>query len=277
MTQAQAALATKHGKLAQIAPAFAEILDWQLLLAEIDTDEFGSFDGTKPRLLSPRETVLAKAKAGAEKLGLRFGLASEGTIGAHPQYPFSTSDAELIGFVDLELGTELVVSHVSPKIFAARFELSKRQQLPDFVSLFDLPNHALIVRAHLSQEEIIHKGITSASKVRQILEELASNPGFEKAVIESDFRAMHSPSRQRNIEACARLAAGRISTLCPACNYLGWGVKGYEFGLVCSICGFENGHLARAEILGCISCSHEVTDGLKPNAARPEQCLSCNP
>lgn len=277
MTKVQASLATKHGKLAQIAPAFEERLGWEVVLANIDTDEFGSFDGATPRLHSPKETVLAKARAGAVFLGTRFGLASEGTIGHHPSYPLSTSDHELIGFVDLELGTELVVSHVSPAIFAARLELTKDPELPDLDALFDLPNHALIIRALLPQEEIVHKGITSATEARKILEDLVAKPGFDKALVESDFRAMHSPSRQRNIEACARLAAERLSTLCPACNYFGWGVKGHEFGSVCRVCGFENTHLARAVIHGCISCNYHVIDALTPDAAQPEQCLSCNP
>ena len=277
MTRVQTSLATKHGKLAQIAPAFEERLGWEVLLADIDTDEFGTFDGSTPRLHSPKETVLAKARAGAEFLGTRFGLASEGTIGHHPSYPLSTSDHELIGFVDLELGTELVVSHVSPTISAARLELAKDGELPDLDALFDLPNHALIIKALLPQEEIVHKGITSATEAAKILADLVAKPGFDKAIVESDFRAMHSPSRQRNIEACARLAAERLSTLCPACNYFGWGVKKHIFGLQCRVCGSANQHLAKAEVFGCLKCTHEVTRESARASAEPALCLICNP
>lgn len=277
MTKVQTSLATKHGKLAQIAPAFEERLGWEVLLADIDTDEFGSFDGLTPRLHSPKETVLAKARAGAEFLGTRFGLASEGTIGHHPSYPLSTSDHELIGFVDLELGTELVVSHVSPTISAARLELAKDGELPHLDALFDLPNHALIIKALLPQQEIVHKGITSASEAAKILADLVAKPGFDKAIVESDFRAMHSPSRQRNIAACARLTAERLSTLCPACNYFGWGLKSFIFGLECRVCGSANQHLAKAEVLGCLQCSHEVTRESARASAEPALCLICNP
>lgn len=277
MTKVQTSLATKHGKLAQIAPAFEERLGWEVLLADIDTDEFGSFDGSTPRLHSPKETVLAKARAGAEFLGTRFGLASEGTIGHHPSYPLSTSDHELIGFVDLELGTELVVSHVSPTISAARLELAKDGELPHLDALFDLPNHALIIKALLPQQEIVHKGITSATEAAKILADLVAKPGFDKAIVESDFRAMHSPSRQRNIAACARLTAERLSTLCPACNYFGWGLKSFIFGLECRVCGSANQHLAKAEVLGCLQCSHEVTRESARASAEPALCLICNP
>jgi hypothetical protein len=64
------ALATKHGKLDQLLPAFELLENFELVLAEIDTDVFGTFSGETPRLSSPLETAIAKAKAGAAKLGL---------------------------------------------------------------------------------------------------------------------------------------------------------------------------------------------------------------
>lgn len=277
MTKVQVSLATKHGKLAQISPAFSKELGWELFLAEIDTDEFGSFDGSKPRPGSPKETVLAKARAGAEFLGTRFGLASEGTIGQHPSYPFTTSDHELVGFVDLEFGTELVVSHVSPRIFAARLELVPGQEWPDFASMFDLPNHAVIVNLTHGAEIKIHKGISSDLEIHRLLNAASAEKSFTRAIIETDFRAMHSPSRQRNIETCARLAAERLAELCPSCDYFGWGVTGHRFGLACRACGFENQHLAKTEILGCLRCPHEISRELDRKFAEPENCLSCNP
>ena len=277
MTSIEVSLATKHGKLAQIAPVFEEVLGWQLLLAEIDTDEFGSFDGSVPRALSPRDTVLAKARAGAQFLGTRFGLASEGTIGYHPSYPLTTSDHELIAFVDLEFETELVVSHVSPKIVAEKLEVFDLVGLPDLMAKFDLPNHAVTLRAEVGGEILVTKGLTSPIEVIRILEHAISNPGFEKAALESDFRAMCSPSRQRNIEHCAALAANRLAESCPRCNYLGWGLKRFEFGLECRVCGFENHHLANSEVLGCLRCEHESTQKLGRSLAEPANCLSCNP
>jgi len=277
VTKVQASLATKHGKIAQLSPAFAEVLGWDLVLAEIDTDQFGSFDGSTPRLLSPKETVLAKARAGAEFLGTRFGLANEGTIGQHPSYPFSTSDLELIGFVDLELGTQLVISHLSPRIFAERLELVSGQEWPDFASMFDLPNHAVIVNLTHGAEIKIHKGISSDLEIQRLLQAASAEPRFSTVIIETEFRAMHSPSRQRNIEVCAQLAAQRLAQRCPSCDYFGWGVTGHHFGLACRDCGFENQHLAKTEIFGCLSCPHEINRGLDRKFADPANCLSCNP
>jgi hypothetical protein len=85
------ALATKHGKLRQIGPWIEALDDWTVELAEIDTDQFGTFSGEVARVKSPRDTAIAKAKAAAELLGSDYGLASEGTIGAHPAYPWVRS------------------------------------------------------------------------------------------------------------------------------------------------------------------------------------------
>ena len=97
-------MVTKHGKLAQLEPAFAQLPQWQLELAEVDnkvfdTDTFGTFNGEIPRTLSPKQTVIAKARAGAEMTGCDFAIASEGTIGPHPAFPFVTADHELLAFV----------------------------------------------------------------------------------------------------------------------------------------------------------------------------------
>lgn len=277
MTQVQVSLATKHGKLTQIAPAFRELLGWEVRLAELDTDEFGSFDGTKPRLLSPRETVLAKAKAGAELLGLRFGLASEGTIGAHPQFPFSTSDAELIGFVDLELKTELVISHISPKIVAQKLEITDSTSLELLAEKFDLPKHALNLTIESALGKRIVKGIFDSQTLAQEVSSAKQVEGDVRFLAESDFRAMSSPSRQQNIADCARKAAERIAQNCPACHYLGFGQTDFEYGVVCSGCGTLNQHVVSAEIHGCLACAHLVRIARSLTQIEPDRCLSCNP
>ena len=277
MTVIEAALATKHGKLAQIAPAFAELLDWQLVVAEIDTDEFGSFDGTKPRVLSPRETVLAKARAGAEFLGLRFGLASEGTIGPHPEYPLSTADAELIGLVDTELGTELVVSFVSPKIVAQKLDVTTTPDPVLLAEKFDLPNHAVNLKIQSGNQEMLLKGIFDPHLIIQEIAIAKRSDADARILLESDFRAMSSPSRQLNIAECAKRAAKRISRFCPSCNYLGFGQTGFEYGVQCVSCGTLNQQIAAAEIHGCLVCEHSVRIDRGLAHIEADRCLSCNP
>lgn len=87
MSETVVALATTHGKLEQIAPAFERLPDWRIVVADIDTDQFGTFSGEIERVLSPRETAIAKARAGMAAAGTAFGLASEGSIRPHPTVP----------------------------------------------------------------------------------------------------------------------------------------------------------------------------------------------
>lgn len=276
MKPTQASLATMHGKLDQIAPVFSEILGWELLLADIDTDKFGSFDGLTPRTLTPRDAAIAKAKAGAEHLGTRFGLASEGTIGSHPAYPFMTSDIELIALVDVENDKVLVASHVSPNIVAFKGELDPSTDLQSIFLKCDLPNHAVNILAMIDSKKEISKGIRDQEQLEEIVE-AAWRSGASQILVESDFRAMSSPSRQGNIIECAKKLAARVAAQCPACSYFGWGVTSYEFGARCIDCGFENQQVAKREILGCISCSHQERGAVLTASVSAAQCQLCNP
>jgi hypothetical protein len=109
--QNKVALATKHGKLDQLLPAFESLGNFDLVLAEIDTDAFGTFSGETPRLYSPLETAIAKAKAGAAKLDLDYGIASEGTIAPNPAIPWATIDHELLVLVCLSRDITIHETH----------------------------------------------------------------------------------------------------------------------------------------------------------------------
>jgi len=271
-----AALATMHGKQQQIAPAFERVLGWEVIVAEIDTDQFGSFDGLIPRELTPKQAAIAKAIAGAEALGTRFGIASEGTIGNHPDLPFVTSDFEVMALVDLAEGRELIVTHLSADIVAAREELTDHVDIAALAKKFDLPNHAVNLKVQTELGLQVVKGIHG---IDELDAEIASARRLARPatlVIESDFRAMSSPSRQRNIAALAEKTVARIASCCPDCGYLGWGLTRYEFGLSCRDCGFENPHLPKGGVNACLRCDLEQAFDLG-TAAESVNCLSCNP
>jgi len=270
------ALATMHGKQDQIQPAFQKYLGWEITVAEIDTDLFGSFDGIKPRELSPKDAALAKAREASKTKGLRFGLGSEGTIGHHPGLPFMTSDFEVLALVDQELELELVVTHLSPNIHAQRLVVDDGFDVEAAVKSFDLPNHAVIVLIETETDRGSIKGIKTQSDLEAAIAE-ARQQSTKQIILESDFRAMNSPSRQQNIAACAEKLAKRIAVKCPECDYLGFGAVGYEFGLKCRDCGYANEHLAQLEINGCISCQHEQRVDLGRDYAEPAECMQCNP
>ncbi len=268
------ALATKHGKLSQIGPWIEALDGWTIELAEIDTDQFGTFSGEVAREKSPRDTAIAKAKAAAELLGSDYGLASEGTIGAHPAYPWVNSDHEILALVRQTDDFVLVETFLSPDIQAHSEEVDENTDLDELAAKLDLPTHAAIIVADV--DTVLHKGVHDPSDFKKkVVEALLS--GNKKLRVENDFRAMHSPSRQLNISKCAELLANRIKTKCAACGEIGFGKVGYEYGLPCSDCDHVVESVANSERHACVSCEHTELRALGQTTVDPSRCDFCNP
>jgi hypothetical protein len=269
------ALATKHGKLNQLKPAFERLDNFELVLAEIDTDRFGTFSGEIPRPSSPLETAIAKAKAGAEELGVDYGLASEGTIGPNPATPWATMDHELLVLVCLSRNITIYETHQSASIVAKSQTLTPGSDLEAAFKLFDLPNHAVNLSFPNQSSRSIEKGLRDVGQLRTRIEELWAQ-GLEP-LLESDFRAMSSPSRQVNIQACADKLVARIAAHCPGCNEIGFGKISYEFGVSCLACGEVNSRIAKSEKLGCVACDFFELRDLWITSIDPSRCDGCNP
>jgi hypothetical protein len=270
-----AALTTRHGKQDAIAPAFRECLGLEIVITDIDTDTFGTFAGEVPRLDTPLNTAVAKARAGLAASGLPLGLASEGTIGADPQLPFVTSDLEIIVFIDAQ--RDIVVSEWvrSTKVLAFRESVLPDQDLDALTERADFPRHGLIVRSHEGAGGLIAKGITNKVDLEEAIEKCFAQSGI--AIVESDFRAHFSPTRMETIAACATKLAKRVATLCPTCSYPGWGVIEPARGLPCSACGSCIESAIRADRYGCTSCpaTHEIAR--REQRVDPRWCPLCNP
>ena len=271
------ALTTKHDKLRLIKPAFDEYVGCELFEVNLDTDQLGTFSGEIERVASPRETAIQKARLGMKETGLLLGIASEGSIGPDPAVPFIHSNIEHLVLVDDENGIVISEIHRSFEIIAATITAAPDQDLTSFLEKADFPNHALIVRPNTQIKSNCIKGINNHEQLMHAIEissQLSPN-GF--VVIESDLRAMHSPSRQRNIEEVAKLLAKRINLLCPNCQMPGWGRVGYEKGLNCSECELKNPDAIRQEKLGCVKCDHVELGNVIASVLDPAQCNFCNP
>ena len=265
----------RHGKLDQLKPAFERLENFELVLAEIDTDRFGTFTGETARLLSPLETAIAKAKAGAEELGLDYGLASEGTIGPNPATPWANVDHELLALVSLSRNITIYETHQSASIVAKSQTLTSGSDLETVFKQFDLPNHAVNLSYSTQSSHSIDKGLRDPDQLRNRIAELWSE-GVEP-LMESDFRAMSSPSRQANIQACAEKLVARIAAHCPGCNEIGFGKISYEFGVPCVGCGEVNLRIAKSEQLGCVACDFFELRDLGITSIDPSRCDGCNP
>ena len=271
------ALTTKHEKLKLIKPAFDEHIGCDLFEVNLDTDQLGTFSGEIERTLPPRETAIVKARLSINSTGSLIGMASEGSIGPDPMVHFINSNIEHLVLVDDE--KEIVISEVyrSFDITAATISATSKTDLTDFLQRADFPNHRLIVRSSKKRDGNCIKGIADLDELRDAIAKVSRTSPDGLVIVESDLRAMHSPSRQRNIAEVARLLAIRVSQLCPECQLPGWGRVGYEKGLYCSECGLDNPSAIRQEILGCVKCEHVELGMVISSELDPAQCNFCNP
>ena len=268
---------TKHDKAALLQPSFKDLLDISLVELPLDTDQLGTFAGEIERSAPPRETAIAKARLGIKSSGKRFGIASEGSIAADFALPWIHADYEVLVFIDAESNLVITETLHSREIVAASTTVRAGEDLTEFIKKADFPRHALIAQPVRSREPCIVKGITSLRDLVSAITECAAKSPTGEVKLESDFRAMHSPSRQENIRTLGRKLASRIAALCPECGTPGWGVVEYEKGVACIDCGELNSEAISQEILGCYRCDHKAIGATIKDSLDPAQCHFCNP
>lgn len=270
-------LTTKHDKFNLIAPILKSELGLNVVLHEADTDRLGTFSGEVERALSPRQTAIQKAKIGINALGHALGIASEGSIGPDSQLPFSQSDIEYLALVDTDLGIEVVERYRSLEIVAGDIVAEPDTYLEPFLERADFPNHKLIATPNSARSKNSIKGISNRTELEDAIVQLAKVSGDGKVLIQSDFRAHCSPSRQKNIVQATILLANRVKALCPECKAPGWGLVGYQIGLDCSSCGETVPNAISANISGCAKCPFEQIGEPLAKQADPANCDGCNP
>ena len=268
-----AAIATKHLKEKIVAPVF-ERLGIKVVVSNIDTDLLGTFSGEIPRVGTPKEVVLNKARLGITESALQYGLASEGAIGPDLSIPFVISDVECMAWIDTVLNLEILEFYRSFEIVAAHITVTKKDSLTNFLKRADFPNHSLIAKSENGSGQIF-KGIDTFERLETAINEISKES--EKLIIESDLRAHHSPSRRKNISAVAEKLVNRLSCLCPKCHAPGWGEVGYLYGLACLECkNFEEGAV-RGKIIGCAGCDYTEEQVGQKKFIAPAECSICNP
>lgn len=273
----RAILTSKHEKVSLIQPEFSRAFNLEVRELPLDTDLLGTFSGEIERIASPLETAIKKARLGMQASGISLGIASEGSIGADPAMPLLTSDMELLVLVDDERGLVISETFRSFDIHAGRREFRNGDDISEFLSRVDFPNHHLIVVTDGAEGVHSIRGISNTQKLHESIEELLAISPKGYVVIESDFRANHSPSRQVNIQAAAKQLANRVASLCPECATPGWGVVDYERGVECRGCGDINPDIAHREVLGCVKCAVRAPGKVVNDFIDPARCFSCNP
>lgn len=263
-------VATRHRKERAVAPAFASGPGLVLVAPDgLDTDRLGSFTGEIPRTGTMRETARRKAMLGLEVTGLSIAVASEGSFGPHPSVPFLPIGREVLIFVDMENGIEIVEEQVSERTNFAAIDMTDGAELDGFLLRAGFPRHAIVLR---SGGRIV-RGITSRGHLDRLLQETRG-----PVRLETDMRAHMNPTRMGEIARLAERLARRIATPCPVCEAPGFGVIGSERGLPCECCGTET-NLVRALLSSCSCCGHMVRGPRADQrlAAKPSECPECNP
>jgi hypothetical protein len=269
-----AVMPTMHDKGRLIAPAFKEILDMTIEEVHIDTDVLGTFSGEIERTGTSLETAIKKAQLGIEASGAPYAIASEGSIGPDPFMPFVNADIETMVFIDEILGIQVQATHKSNEILAFTTDTTKGN-LEKLLTKFDFPNHAVIVKPRDGTGAI--KGIKNLLDLEKAIEKSCTVSSDGQAIIESDLRAMSSPSRQKNISDAGLKLVRRLAQTCPECTIPGWGLTDYLKGVPCSECGEISHEAVRQEVLGCVACEFTALGTVINLTLDPSRCTSCNP
>lgn len=266
-------IATMHGKECVIAPILEKQLKVKTKIPEeFDTDQFGTFSGEVERKVSSYHSAKLKCLSALEIAGDTLGIASEGSFGPHPQFFFAPCDEELLLFIDLKNGIEVVHREISVQTNFMASEVKSLEELSDFAHRALFPSHGLILR---TDHELV-KGIVNWGELEKNWSRL-KNDG-QSVYVETDMRALFNPTRMAVIDLAVRNLAKKILTTCPQCDMPGFYVKDIQSGLPCRSCGFPT-RSPLTEISNCDKCNFQI-ENQYPNGIKfedPKYCDFCNP
>lgn len=276
-----AVVATMHGKERVLAPMLSASFGLDVrLAADLDTDQFGTFSREIPRVGSPLDAARAKISAAFRVMPLaRIGVASEGSFGPHPLFPFVPLGQELVLLIDRETGFELEGRHAGADTNFSHAVVADVDAAVEFAERSGFPRHGLIVMACAdgkpAPERALLKELTDLRAYETAIRELTSGGG--RAFVETDMRAHRNPTRMKAIERAMADLVRRMESACPACGLPGFDVTERIPGLPCGWCGVPT-DVTRDTIWSCRGCSFRDVRPATDNAtADPGLCQDCNP
>jgi hypothetical protein len=265
----QLLLSSKHLKEQILQPLFDPYGVELTVNLDFDTDEYGTFCGATPRLEGPKITVKEKCLAGMAFANKRQGLASEGSFGPHPNFPFLTMNEEWIVFLDLDENLEVYGHSLSLEVCHQQIDY-QTAQLEHFLTSIQFGTQGLVLK-DAKNGEVIAKGIT---KQDHLLDLIQQHPQW---LIETDLRAHLNPTRQKNIIAAGRDLIARMQSHCPQCAHPDFSVCAYSGHLKCSYCQQPTQTHQFLEYQ-CTNCQHKMIENRKDKDVEdPQFCNRCNP
>jgi len=290
---ARASLATKHAKLALVAPPLWSTLGMTVISVDVDTDNLGTFSGEIPRPASQLETARRKARLGMEVTGLPLGLASEGSVVDPWGVGAFAVDRELVVLVDDTRHLTIIGRATGTDVIAFATTLDPDEvtdgRVADLVRRADLGRHHVVVCPDGAAPTgpdgapdptwlaATTKAVGDAATLRAAVTRAAGVSPVGRARVEPDLRAHLCPSRQRVIAAAAADLAHRLATTCPTCASPGWGTDGAAGNRICSWCGGPTDEPAAVR-WACPACGVTEQRPLPPEQpGDPGRCQRCNP
>ncbi|RXK48822.1 DUF6671 family protein [Aquirufa rosea] len=270
-------IATKHAKEAVIGPVMQEAFGFIYEAShQLDTDLLGTFSGEIERTLSPLEAARKKCEWAMDLYGLDVAMASEGSFGAHPKYVFVPGGTELLVLVDRKNGLEIDVQATTTETNFNWKEVIPGQDFSEFLEQIKFPSHALIVKNSSPDFSQLEKGINSYESLYMVVDQFLQKYG--KCILETDMRAMHNPTRMKQIEKLAHQLVEKMKVLCPTCAFPGYSITDFQSGLPCSLCQKPTSSILKV-IRQCKKCGYQE-ENLYPDLKEfedPMYCDFCNP
>lgn len=269
MFPSQLLLSSKHLKEQILQPLFDPFGVELIVNLDFDTDLYGTFCGTTPRLEEPKITVKEKCLAGMSFVNKRQGLASEGSFGTHPSSPFLSINEEWLIYIDLDQNLEVYGRSTGMDICHQQLAYHENQ-LDTFLSHIQFGAQGLVLK-DAKNGEVIAKGITEYAHLMDLIQQ------HPKWTIETDLRAHMNPARKKNIALAGQDLLARMLRLCPQCAHPDFSVTRTSGLLHCSWCKSATLSYAFLEST-CQKCLYKEKKKRPDRTLEdPQFCPHCNP
>jgi hypothetical protein len=273
----QLIITTKHNKYQVIAPVLERILGVKCVLhSKFDTDNLGTFSGEIERKGDALSVVREKCLAGMNEVNQDLGLATEGSFGPHPYFPFIPGHEEIILLIDKKQGLEISVRELTTETNFDGLQVTTEEELLKFAERSGFPQHALILRPQKEAKAPIYKGINTSAFLLGKFRVL--KVAFGEAYVETDMRAMHNPMRMVFIERLSEKLAFKALSTCPQCQTPGFSITESIQGLPCEYCGSPTRSVL-SHLMKCAHCGFqkEIPFPHGKQKEDPMYCDLCNP
>lgn len=269
--------ATKHHKEKALKPIFAKI-GMHCSTVKIDTDKFGTFSGEVERVGRIRETLRLKLNAAIEVLPKeRLFIASEGSFGPHPFYPFIQSDHEALLFIDRTLEIEIYAEEISTLTNHAEIEIRPGDDYQNFLKQIRFPDHGVILILK-GKKNVVYKNLQDIYCLDEIINKSYQSDASSKLTLLTDMRAHRNPTRMEVIKKAGEKLIHLLQSLCPKCQTPGFSITEAIPGLPCEDCQKPT-QVHKALIWKCVKCDYKEqkdrADQVK--SANASECDFCNP